>query len=264
MPFVEVAGQRLFYDSPHLLTSATPGARILLLHGTGVDHRLFDEQLRFFSAAHTPIALDLPGHGRSEGEAQEAVEGYRPIIEGFVRALRLAPVVLCGHALGAAIALDYAAQHQREIEGLVLADMGITFPTGVEDAKEFTSDPEGYRRRRARRGLREEALEPVAEKLATARGETSNQSYLRDLVASSRWDGTEALRQVHMPALIVFGEDDALLEQAGRLLELMPHASFDTIPLARHFPHLEAPDIFNDGLNRFLTLISDLAPASNE
>lgn len=264
MPIAEIAGRRLYYESRHPLTGPTPGARILFLHGSGVDHRLFDEQLRFFSVAHTPIALDLPGHGRSDGEALETVKGCREIVEAFVRALKLAPIVLCGHALGGAIAVEYTAKRPREVEGIVLIDTGVTFPTAADDATEFARDPTAYRKRRLRRGLTDRTPEFVAEKLMAARQETSDRSYLRDLRASAEWDGSTRLTQVHVPALIVYGEDDPLLSQAGAMLEAMPQASFDTVPLARHFPQLEMPDIFNDSLNRFLTVLPDIAIAGGE
>ena len=94
MPSIDVLGEPVFYQSPHLVNQSSPGARILFIHGTGVDHRVFDDQLKWFAAAHTPIALDLPGHGRSPGEATEDAVEAAEFVKGFVDALNLAPVIL--------------------------------------------------------------------------------------------------------------------------------------------------------------------------
>ena len=48
------------------------------------------------------------------------------------------------------------------------------------------------------------------------------------------------------------------------LLEAMPNVSSDIIPLARHFPQVEAPDILNDSLNQFVTALADLAPVTGD
>jgi pimeloyl-ACP methyl ester carboxylesterase len=261
MPTIQTGpGETIFYESPHVLGGAAPGARIIFIHGTGVDHRLFEDQLRFFAGAQTPIAIDLPGHGQTQSEALEDVVEYRSTLKAFVDNAHLAPVILCGHALGAAIALDYAVNHQREVEGLVLMDFGRTFPGAADSAADMLVDPTGYRQRNGRRGLREHANERAVELVTSARTNTPPNSAIRDLVAAAKWDASVRFPHVKSPTLLVYGENDPLLEQSSDLLSAMPSASLDTIPLARHFPHVEAPDIFNDSLNSFVTAISELTP----
>ena len=78
----------------------------------------------------------------------------------------------------------------------------------------------------------------------------------------AKWDATPRLAHLQTPTLLVYGEEDPLLNEAEDLREAIPHASFDIIPLARHFPHVEMPDIFNDTLNRFVNLIAELTPVT--
>ena len=263
LPTIETgSGERLFYQSPHALGEQTPGARVVFIHGTGVDHRLFDEQLHFFGRAQTPISIDLPGHGQSPGEALEDAVEYRMVVKAFVDAARLAPVILCGHALGAAIALDYAVSHPREVEGLVLMDFGRTFPGAADSAADMLADPEGYRARNGRRGLSEGASAQTVERVTSARSTTPVNSAIRDLVAAAKWDASVRLPLLRTPTLLLYGEHDPLLSQSSDLLEAVPHASFDAIPLSRHFPHVEMPDIFNDSLNRFITVVAELTPVT--
>lgn len=55
---------------------------------------------------------------------------------------------------------------------------------------------------------------------------------------------TPRLGKLHMPALVVWGEDDALVPVAtGRALaDLLPHARFHALPGCGHLPTLERPD----------------------
>ncbi len=259
MPHARIGGESVYYASPHEIDGTAPGARILFIHGPGVDHRLFADQLRFFAPSQTPIAIDLPGHGQSSGEALEDVVEWAAFLNEFIDALGLAPVVLCGHALGGAIALEYACRYAERVEALTLVGTGITFPWAADTAADLAADPHGYLDNRALRGLREPVQPVPAETLTTVRRAQRTVSSIRDFVAAAKWDAAPRLSAIHAPAHILFGEDDPLVAQAGQLLGAIQHASFDTIPLSRHFPHLEMPDIFNDSLNRFVTILPDLS-----
>ena len=258
MPHVNLGGESVYYASPREIGEATPGARILFVHGPGADHRLFADQLRFFAPSQTPIALDLLGHGQSSGEALEDVPDWASFLEEFIDTLGLAPVVLVGHSLGGAIAIEYTQRHPRQVEGLVLVGTAITFPWAADVAADLLEDPASYLESRALRGLREPHMPLPAEMLIAARQSQRSVSSMRDFVAAAKWDATSSIGSIQTPTLVIFGEDDPLVAQAGQILEAIPHASFDTIPLARHFPHLEMPDIFNDSLNRFVTIVPDL------
>ena len=258
MPHVTIGGESVYYECPHDIGGATPGARILFIHGPGVDHRLFADQLRFFAPAQTPIALDLLGHGQSKGEALEDVPDWASFLQEFLDTLGISPVLLVGHSLGGAIAIEYASRHPRLVEGLVLIGTGITFPWAADTAADLLEDPAGFLESRALRGLREPHMPMSAEALKATRSAQRPASSMRDFVAAAKWDATSRLESIQTPTLIIYGEDDPLVAQAGQMLGAVQHASFDTIPLSRHFPHLEMPDILNDSLNRFVTIVPDL------
>ena len=265
MPTIETgSGERIFYESPHELGGRTPGARILFVHGTGVDHRLFADQLRFFSGAQTPIAIDLPGHGQSPGDALEDVVEYRMALAEFIEGANLGSVILCGHAMGAAIVLDYAVNDPRKVEGLVLMDFGGTFPGAADSAADLLADPDGYRARNGRRGLSENASAAAVEQVVAARSATSPHSAIRDLVACAKWEASGRFPRLQTPTLLLYGEHDPLRQQMPELLRAMPNVSSDIIPLARHFPQVEAPDILNDSLNQFVTALADLTPVTGD
>ncbi|GLK99323.1 alpha/beta fold hydrolase [Dactylosporangium matsuzakiense] len=103
---------------------------IVLLHDRGADARAFD---RLLATVDRPAAaLDLPGHGRSSGTAQEppaASRLARPIVEAIGSFAPRHRLVLA-HGLGARVALHAATRNPAAIARLVLVD---TLPSAAPE-----------------------------------------------------------------------------------------------------------------------------------
>ncbi len=94
---------------------------LILLHGSGMDHSIFALQAR--ALAHhgrNVLALDLPGHGRSEGPALQSIESLADWVLRAAESVRAARFRLAGHSMGALVALDAAAKAGDRIEALAL------------------------------------------------------------------------------------------------------------------------------------------------
>ena len=106
----------LSFDAP-----AAP--RIVALHGAGLNAHSFDP---FLLALGAPaLALDLPGHGRSDWRADG---DYRPDhladdVATALEALAPEPVVLLGHSLGGLTAALVAAAQPERVRALVIVDI---------------------------------------------------------------------------------------------------------------------------------------------
>jgi proline iminopeptidase len=69
-----------------------------------------------------------------------------------------------------------------------------------------------------------------------------------------RHDYRAALKVVAAPALVIHGENDLQPEKASRMYaEAMPHAEFQVIQNASHFPFSEQPEAFARVVNEFLS-----------
>ena len=71
-----------------------------------------------------------------------------------------------------------------------------------------------------------------ADALTAARAEQRPRSTMRDFVAAAKWDATSRLGSIQTPTLIIYGEDDPLVAQAGQLLGADPAC------VLRHHPSL--------------------------
>jgi len=115
---VVVDGLRVNYVDVGDRTSPTV---CLLLHGIGNSWHFWLETLGPLSRSARAIALDLPGFGDSEsarGRLTAVAAGRH--VERFCQTLELGPVAVCGHSMGALVAVSMATEHPHRVERLLL------------------------------------------------------------------------------------------------------------------------------------------------
>ena len=106
---------------------------VVFIHGVLNDHSLWSLQSRYI-ANHgwNVLAIDLPGHCKSEGDAPASVEEAAAFIAALLDAVRIEKAALVGHSWGSLIALEAAANLGERITHLVL--VGTAFPMKVSPA----------------------------------------------------------------------------------------------------------------------------------
>ncbi|MFG6449701.1 alpha/beta fold hydrolase [Roseateles sp. BYS180W] len=113
---------------------ATPEAQAplhLLLHGAGHDHAVWaDVQAGMAQQGMSCAALDLPGHGRSEGPPLPSIEALAHWVLAWLEAAEVRqPVCLIGHSMGSLVALSAAALLGSRCQALWL--VGTAYPMRV-------------------------------------------------------------------------------------------------------------------------------------
>ena len=79
-------------------------------HGAGGNGHSWHKQIAHLAGAHSPISLDLPGHGRSSGtDGMNSIREYADFVAAFLDALQIKSAVIAGHSMGGAIAMQTAA-----------------------------------------------------------------------------------------------------------------------------------------------------------
>jgi pimeloyl-ACP methyl ester carboxylesterase len=106
---------------------------IVFIHGVLNDHSVWILQTRYL-AHHgwNVLAVDLPGHCRSAGEAPATVEAAADFIGKLLDAAGLQKAALVGHSWGSLIALEAASRLKDRVTHLVL--VGTAFPMKVSPA----------------------------------------------------------------------------------------------------------------------------------
>jgi pimeloyl-ACP methyl ester carboxylesterase len=101
---------------------------LVFIHGSGGDHTVWLHQYTQLKNAFNIAALDLPGHGLSEGRGEQDVAVYVEWVRQILEALAIEKPVLIGHSLGAAISLRYALTHGDTLAGIVPVGGGAAMP----------------------------------------------------------------------------------------------------------------------------------------
>ena len=96
---------------------------LVALHGAGLNAHSFDPML--LALDEPAVALDLPGHGRSDWRADA---DYRPDtiaadIAAAIESLAPEPVALIGHSLGGLTAALVASERPELVEQLIVVDI---------------------------------------------------------------------------------------------------------------------------------------------
>jgi pimeloyl-ACP methyl ester carboxylesterase len=101
------------------------GMPLLLLHGAGADHRVFDHQFdSYLAERHRLIAIDLPGHGESSDAFDPAVgyslPGFARIVGKTMQTLGVDRAVVYGWSLGGHVAVQLMHDRPEFVAGLML------------------------------------------------------------------------------------------------------------------------------------------------
>jgi pimeloyl-ACP methyl ester carboxylesterase len=106
---------------------------LVFIHGVLNDHSVWILQTRYLAHhGFNVLAVDLPGHGRSGGDAPASVEEAAEFIEALLDAADIKQAGLIGHSWGSLIALEAAAKLKDRITHLAL--VGTAFPMKVSPA----------------------------------------------------------------------------------------------------------------------------------
>jgi len=103
---------------------------VVFIHGVLHDHSVWILQSRYLAHhGFNVLAVDLPGHCRSGGDAPSTVEEASQFIEALLDAAGVEKATLVGHSWGSLIALETAARLKDRITRLAL--VGTAFPMKV-------------------------------------------------------------------------------------------------------------------------------------
>src|SRR5690606_12631045 len=126
---LSVNGARTYcYTGGKAFDAAKP--TVVFIHGVLNDHSVWALQSRYLANhGFNVLAVDLPGHARSQGEAPESVEQAADFIAALLDAAGVQRAALVGHSWGSLIALETAGRLKERITHAVL--VGTAYPMKV-------------------------------------------------------------------------------------------------------------------------------------
>ena len=234
------------------------GDRLIVpVHGWTCRRSHWAGQLALMSRYGEVLALDLPGHGDSASSAPEeaTVTGLARGLATVVQAEAAGrPVVLVGHSMGGAVALEAACL----LPGTAAVVLVDTFVIPYGDLPEdqaaaieqgFRDDFVGAMRNLVDSNTRDDLPAPLRDLLHHDMASADPAWALPLWADLLRWQPDAALRGVGVPVHAING---SLVGEAARQRCQAAGVSEDVIEAARHFPQLETVALFNDRLEAAL------------
>jgi len=228
---------------------------VILIHGAGGTHLSWPPQIRRL-ADEKIYALDLPGHGKSEGAGRQSIDEYAEDVIAFMKEMKIRAAVIVGISMGSAIALTLALKYPKQVLGLGLLGSGSklrvspvilenagntnTFESAVDMVNEncFGSDAPQNLVELSKRTMME-IRPPVLH---------------GDFLACNAFDAAGQLEMIKVPTLIVCGANDQMmpLKFSESLHTGIVNSQLHVLENAGHMVMQEQPEAVADLLKQFI------------
>ena len=206
---IDVNGTTIFYE---MMGNGPP---LLLLHGNGEDHHIFDELAVKLRDHFTVYAIDSRNHGQSEKSEDFSYQTMTGDVYCLIEALALKKVKIIGFSDGAILALLLALDHPEVLEKMALLGINLS-------PKDFTE--ESYR---FIRETFEETKDPLFKMMMEQPNITLNE-----------------VRCVNIPTLVIAGEDDIFRPDTfPALADALPDAELKIMSGHGHDTYIANRDI---------------------
>jgi proline iminopeptidase len=271
--YLAVAGARLF------VRQTGRGLPLLVVHGgPDFDHAYLLPELDHLATVFRLICYDQRGRGRSSaGVSAEDVTLDSEIddLDAVRRHLAVETVAILGHSWGCLLALEYTARHAHRVSHLILLNpapashadlMHFRAARASDDAEDgmrmqaiaasqayasgdIATEAEYYRIHFRHAFGRVNALECIVSRLRMhfTPDDIVKARVIEERLYAQTWrrpdyDVVPALRDVHVPTLVVHGDRDLVpVACARRIAEALPAARFELLEDCGHFSYLERP-----------------------
>ena len=106
---------------------------LIFVHGSGLSHITWVLQTRYFAFhGYSVLAIDLPGHGTSEGPPLKSIEDMADWISDVIDSVGYDETSLVGHSQGCLVLLECASRYPNKIKSLSLMGGAGAIPMNPE------------------------------------------------------------------------------------------------------------------------------------
>jgi len=222
---------------------------LVLLHGWGVNSRVWDHVLPPLRETFNVTTIDLPGYGSKTD--QHPGEDFQQIADAV---LNEAPetAIWCGWSLGGMVAMAAAIQHPERIKRLALV---CSTPKFMQEDQWAHGSSDSAMQNLSDQFERDYDARTRSRKLAQDVLQGPNPSWTsleQGLNLLRTTDLRESLTNIHCPTEVIVGTEDRVIPaEAGRFIaQAIPNAQLHEVD-AGHIPFLTSGDWFVDRMEQF-------------
>ncbi len=129
---IDVHNKKTFYSSSGREIDLNQPT-IIFVHGSGLTHVTWVLQTRYFAFhGYNTIAVDLPGHGYSNGPPLETIEEMADWVSDLINVLGVKKASYVGHSQGCLIGLEFAYRYPEKLQLLALINGSLSMKMNPE------------------------------------------------------------------------------------------------------------------------------------
>lgn len=231
------------------------GEPIVFIHGVGGSSQYWYYQREYLKHFMKVILIDLPGHGKSPGEACKTIEEAREVVHDAIVWLGIDTCYMAGHSMGGGIVMSFALTYPELLKSIILICTGAKLRVLPEILNEILNKKEATVRmimmdyafsRKAPQKMRDNGFKDMMK--------CSVETIYQGFSACDKFNVINSLDKINLPTLVIGGKDDLLTPPAfseylhrkikGSVLVLVEDAG--------HMIMVEQSDIVNKAIEDFI------------
>jgi len=238
-------------------------APIIFIHGIGLNHQIWDEQIKFFKNYNT-IVYDLIGHGKTPlNKAQIVMKDFVKQLLKLVDGLNINKFHLIGFSIGSLIARDFAALHSDRLSSLTI--FGTVYNRTENEKRQIENRYETMKLnkniskiRALQRWFTEDFLKKnpkIYKKIYSMLENTNQETWLKVYkLFVKHEDDDMQIKQITAKTLIVTGEADvgSKPRMSEAMNKLIQGSLYKIIKNGKHLCNIECAENFNLTIKEFI------------
>ena len=106
---------------------------IVFIHGSGLSHIVWSLHEQFYtSQGFNVLAIDLPGHGNSDGPALKSIQEISDWVKNLMKVVNVNKIIIVGHSQGSLVGIDFGSRYPDLIDKLVLVAGSYRMPVNQD------------------------------------------------------------------------------------------------------------------------------------
>ena len=255
--FITIDGVEVHYRDEGNKNDSTP---LVLIHGTSSSLHTWDSIVPVLSDKKRIIRLDIPAFGLTGPNPKRdySIDFYNQFIDTFLQALGIQQYSIAGNSLGGSIAWNQAIRYPNKVKQLILINSG-GYPKKNEKGNigfKLASTPVvgDALMKFTPRSIIKKSIEDVYSDKSKVSDDlvqryfdlllrAGNRQATLDIFKQRKPGGSEKIKNIQTPTLIIWGEDDQLIDVSNAYLfqKDIRNSQLIIIPKTGHVPMEENP-----------------------
>ena len=245
----------------YLLNKTDQKIPIVLIHGVGLTHEIWQPQLDYFKD-YTTLSYDILGHGKTPLNIKNiSFDDFSEQLLNLINELKFDKIHLVGFSIGSLIARNFAIKHNDLLQSLTL--LGSIYKRSEEQQKiindRFALAKNNLKlsRKALTRWFTDKYLEEnpnTYEKISSILEKNNMENFLKVYELFVLHKNDEIFKKIKVNTLVMTGENDigSTVDMSKKLCEVINNSQLKVIKDGKHLCGIECADDVNLTIKNFI------------